>query len=300
MQNTQIEIVEVSARDGLQNEKRIFSIEEKVSLIKQSIAAGVKRLEVASFVHPKRVPQMANAEELIAALDETDDVTYIGLILNERGLDRALATSIHEVGCVSFASDTFSQKNQGQTSDESVEISASMIKRAKAQGLKANVTISAAFGCPFEGEVAIERVVTMAKKLVAAGPHELAIADTIGVANPWHVTELLEAIKAAVGNIPLRMHFHNTRNTGIANVYAAVKAGVKTIDASIAGIGGCPFAPAATGNVPTEDVVYMLSRAGIETGLSIEALNSTAVWLSNIMGKTLPGMVSKAGNFPKK
>ena len=299
MQNLNIEIVEVSARDGLQNEKRIFSVEEKVLLINKSIDAGVKRLEVASFVNPKRVPQMANAEELIAALDEFPDVTYIGLVLNERGLDRALTTSVHEVGCVSFASDTFSLKNQGQTSDESVDISKKIIQRAKDEGLKANVTISAAFGCPFDGEVEIERVVNMAKELVAAGPHEIAIADTIGVANPWHVTELLIAIKQAVGDIPLRLHFHNTRNTGIANVYAAILAGAKTIDASIAGIGGCPFAPAATGNVPTEDVVYMLSRAGIQTGLSIEALNLTAAWLSTTMQKTLPGMVSKAGIFPE-
>ena len=280
--------------------REFFLLRKKFLLINQAIAAGVKRLEVASFVHPKRVPQMANAEEVIAALDQIADVTYIGLILNERGLDRALATSVHEVGCVSFATDTFSQKNQGQTSDESVEVASNLIKRAKAQGLRANVTISAAFGCPFEGEVAIERVVTMAKQLVASGPHELAIADTIGVANPWHVTELLEAVKHAVGDIPLRLHFHNTRNTGIANVYAAIQAGAKTIDASIAGIGGCPFAPAATGNVPTEDVVYMLSRAGFETGLSIEALNATAAWLSETMQKSLPGMVSKAGNFPKE
>lgn len=294
-----IEIVEVSARDGLQNEARIFSISEKISLINRAIDSGVRRLEVASFVNPKRVPQMANAEEVVAGLTVRDDVTYIGLIMNERGLDRALDTGVDEVGCVSVATDIFAQKNQGQTSSESVQIASSMIKRALNEGLKANVTISTAFGCPFEGEVSIEHVVEMAKQLADAGPHEIAIADTIGVANPWHVSELLDAVKNAIPNMPLRMHFHNTRNTGIANVYAAVNAGVSTIDSSIAGIGGCPFAPAATGNVPTEDVVFMLQRAGINTGLSLDSLISTAKWLSELMQKSLPGMVSRAGDFPK-
>ena len=297
--NKQIEIVEVSARDGLQNEPRIFTPEEKLVLINQAIDAGAKRLEVVSFVHPKIVPQMANAEEVCAGLPERDDVTYIGLVLNQRGLDRALDTCVNEAGCVSVATDTFAQKNQGQTSNESVEVAAGMIKRAHAAGLTANVTISAAFGCPFEGEVPIQRVVEMAKELAQANPHEISLADTIGVANPWHVTELIQAVKKAIPGMPIRMHFHNTRNTGLANSFAAVQQGVATLDSSIAGIGGCPFAPAATGNIPTEDVVYMLQRAGIETGLDIEALISSAEWLTEKMERKLPGMVSRAGNFPK-
>lgn len=294
-----IEIVEVSARDGLQNESRLFSTDEKLSLINQAIDAGVRRLEVASFVHPKRVPQMADAEAVIAGLAERDDVTYVGLIMNERGLDRALATNIDEVGCVTVATDTFAQKNQGQTSQGSVDIAKDLIRRAISEGLKANVTISAAFGCPFEGEVEVSRVVDMALSLAEATPHEIAIADTIGVGNPWHVEALFEKVREALPSMPLRAHFHNTRNTGLANVYAAVRSGVSTIDGSIGGIGGCPFAPAATGNVPTEDVVYMLERQNISTGTSLVQLNKTAQWLSDKMGKALPGMVSRAGGFPQ-
>ena len=293
-----IEIVEVSARDGLQNEVRLFTVTEKISLINQAIGSGVRRLEVASFVHPKKVPQMANAEDVVAGLTERDDITYIGLVLNQRGLDRALDTAVNEVGCVAVATDTFGQKNQGQTSSESVDIASSMIKRALNEGIKANVTISTAFGCPFEGEVAIARVVEMAKQLADAGPHEIAIADTIGVANPWHVSELLHALMQAIPAMPIRMHFHNTRNTGLANAFAAVQQGVSTLDSSIAGIGGCPFAPAATGNIPTEDVVYMLQRAGINTGLSLENLIQSAKWLTEKMERKLPGMLSLAGNFP--
>ena len=293
-----IEIVEVSARDGLQNEAKLFSTEDKLDLINQSIAAGIRRLEVASFVHPKRVPQMADAEAVIAGLPDNDDITYVGLIMNERGLDRALDTKVDEVGCVTVASDTFAHKNQGQTSQGSVEIAKGLIKRAMSEGRKANVTISAALGCPFEGEVPIARIVDMAKSLAEANPHEIAIADTIGVGNPWHVEELFNAVKTAVPDMPLRAHFHNTRNTGLANAYAAVRAGVVTLDGSIGGIGGCPFAPNATGNVPTEDVVYMLERQGIETSLTLDKLNQTAKWLSVKMDKDLPGMVSRAGGFP--
>lgn len=294
-----MEIVEVSARDGLQNEKQLFSTKDKLALIQQSIDAGIRRLEVASFVHPKRVPQMADAEAVIAGLPKRDDTNFIGLIMNDRGLDRALATDIDEVGCVTVATDTFAQKNQGQTSDGSVEIAKGLIKRALAEGRRANVTISAAFGCPFEGEVSIDRVVEIAKSLAEAGPHEISIADTIGVGNPWHVEELFQAVRDAVPNMPLRAHFHNTRNTGLANVYAAVRAGAVTIDGSIGGIGGCPFAPAATGNVPTEDVVYMLERQNIQTNTNLEKLCQAAEWLSDKMGKPLPGMVSRAGGFPQ-
>lgn len=299
MDNVQvIEIVDVSARDGLQNESRLFSTDEKLSLINRAIDAGVRRLEVASFVHPKRVPQMADAEAVIAGLKDREDVTYVGLILNDRGLDRALETKVDEIGCVAVASDTFADKNQGQTSSSSVAIAKGLITRAKSKGLRANVTISASFGCPFEGEVAITHVVDMARALAEAEPHEIAIADTIGVGTPWHVEALLDAIKEVIPHMPLRAHFHNTRNTGLANAYAAIRGGVVTLDGSIGGIGGCPFAPNATGNVPTEDVVYMLERQKIDTGLSLSALNQTAMWLTDKMERPLPGMVSRAGEFP--
>ncbi|NNM14970.1 MAG: hydroxymethylglutaryl-CoA lyase [Gammaproteobacteria bacterium] len=294
-----IEIVEVSPRDGLQNESQLFSTDQKLHLINAAIDAGVKRIEVASFVHPKRVPQMADAEAVCAGLSQHEDVTYIGLVLNQRGLDRAIAAGVDEAGCVVSASDGFGQNNQGQSSQESVDIASAMIEKARAAGLAANVTISVAFGCPFDGEVSSQRVVKMAKTLAQAKPHEIAIADTIGVANPWQVTDLINAVKKEIPNMPLRMHFHNTRNTGIANAYAAAKAGVQTLDSSIGGIGGCPFAPAATGNIPTEDLLYMLERAGVQTGLDLEKINQTAKWLSETMQRPVPGMVSKAGGFPK-
>jgi len=297
--NKAIEIVEVSPRDGLQNEAKIFTTQEKICLIDHAISAGVRRIEVASFVHPKYVPQMADAEAVCESLEKRDDVTYIGLVLNQRGLERAFKSSVDEIGCVAVASDGFGLKNQAQSSQESVETSIALIKQAHAQGLKANVTLSTAFGCPFDGEVPIQRVVKIAEQLSQANPHEISIADTIGVANPWHVTELIQAIKEVLPEMPLRMHFHNTRNTGLANAFAAVQQGVRTLDSSIAGIGGCPFAPAATGNIPTEDVVYMLQRAGIETGLSIENLINAAEWLTEKMQRKLPGMLSRAGNFPK-
>lgn len=295
-----IEIIDVSARDGLQNESQIFSTADKVTLINKAIDAGHRRLEVASFVHPKRVPQMADAEAVLAGLPSRDDLTYIGLVLNMRGLERALDTQADEAGCVCLATDTFAMKNQGQSYQESVQVCAEMIKRAKASGLKANVTIGAAFGCPFEGEVPVERVVEMAKILADAGPHEISLADTIGVGSPWHVGELFSAIANALPGLSLRGHFHNTRNTGLANAYSAVQAGVETLDSSIGGIGGCPFAPKATGNVPSEDLIYMLHRGGVETGVSLDKVVETAKWISEKMDRSLPGMVSRAGTFPKQ
>ena len=293
-----IEIVDVTARDGLQNEARAFSTQEKMTLINKAISAGFKRLEVASFVHPKRVPQMADAEAVIAALPVREDITFIGLVMNMRGVERALDTKIDELGCVCVATDTFADKNQGQTSWESVEACVTMIKRALSEGRSANVTIGAAFGCPFEGEVSIQHVVEMAKTLADAGPHEISLADTIGVGNPWHTKELFTAVSKAIPGLPLRGHFHNTRNTGLSNAYAAIEVGVNTLDASIGGIGGCPFAPEATGNVPAEDMIYMLERGSLATAISLDETVSAANWLTKIMERPLPGMVSRAGGFP--
>jgi len=297
-QITDVEIVDVTARDGLQNESRLFSTEEKLELINCALEAGSKRLEVASFAHPKYVPQMADAEAVIERLPDRDDVTYIGLAMNERGVDRALRTTIDEIGLVVVATNSFAQKNQGQTRQGSVDMACSMIKKIKAEGRKVNVTIGASFGCPFEGEVASETVVGMAVQLAGEGPRQIAFADTIGVGNPWQVKHLLSKVKDHLPEMSLRGHFHNTRNTGLANVYAAVEAGISSLDVSIGGIGGCPFAPAATGNVPAEDVVYMLERNGIQTGLDLTKLIEATNWLSNTMDKDLPGMVSRAGDFP--
>lgn len=293
-----IEIVDVTARDGLQNESVMFSAAQKLSLIAKAVHAGARRIEVASFAHPKYVPQMADAEAVIAGLPKRDDVIYIGLAMNERGVDRALATGIDEVGLVAVASDTFARKNQNQTCDSSAEIACAMIEKIKAAGRRANVTIAASFGCPFEGEVDPETVIDMSKRLATAGPVEISLADTIGVGTPWHVEALFKGVAQACPGMPLRAHFHNTRNTGLANIYAAMAAGVTAIDVSIGGIGGCPFAPNATGNVPSEDVVYMLERAGIDTGMNLQDIIAAAQWLSRVMDKPLPGMVSRAGGFP--
>lgn len=293
-----ITIVEVGPRDGLQSEPEILSTDAKVRFVALAIEAGIRRLEVASFVHPKRVPQMADAEALLEKLPDRDDVSYIGLIMNERGLDRALATKVQEVGMVVVASDTYNRKNQGVGTDESVAAWQSIASRAKDKGLKANVMISAAFGCPYEGEVSVDRVVELAERVIEAGPAELGIADSIGVAVPGQVSELLGRVRERTGELPLRCHFHNTRNTGLANAQAAVEAGVAYLDASIGGIGGCPFAPAATGNIPTDDLLYLLDRSGIETGVSLEKIIDASRWLERELGRGVPAMLPKAGMFP--
>jgi hydroxymethylglutaryl-CoA lyase len=294
-----VEIIEVGPRDGLQNQDAILSTPDKAAMIERLIDAGARRLEVASFVNPARVPQMADAEGVIAALPDRDDVTYIGLILNERGLDRALNTKIDEVGAVAIATDSFGLRNQKQTWRESVEVSSTIIRRAKQAGLRAQATISVAFGCPFEGEVPLERVVEMARAIAQAGPHEIAVADTVGVGVPAQVKVMIAALREAIPGMPLRCHFHNTRNTGLANAFAAAEMGVDRLDASVGGIGGCPFAPSATGNIGTEDLVYLLERSGIETGYSLAKLNAMAPWLAgrlNLAG--LPAMVSRTDPFP--
>ena len=296
-----ISFVEVSPRDGLQNEPGFFPTVDKIELITRALVAGVRRIEVASFVHPGRVPQMADAEAVVAALPKRDpkDVTYIGLVLNKRGALRALETQVHELGAVISASDGFGTRNQGRTSDETLEDALEIIRIGKEHGRSTQATISVAFGCPFDGEIAPSRVADLARRVAAAGPREIAIADTIGVGVPTQVKAVMAAVKAAVPGVPIRAHFHDTRNTAIANVWAAVEAGASVVDASIGGIGGCPFAPNATGNVASEDVQYMLQRSGVETGLSLDGLIETAKWLGQKMNRQLPGLVSRAGGFPK-
>jgi len=293
-----IEIVEVGPRDGLQSEPGIVPTAAKIAFIERAIECGVRRIEVASFVNPQRVPQMADAEDVLRGLRRRSDVSYIGLVLNRRGFERAAAAGCTEVGMAVVASDTFNRRNQGVSSDESVAAWLDIAARARAAGLRAQVTVSAAFGCPFEGEVPVARVVELARRVAEAQPFEIALADTIGVGAPAQVVEVVERVREAVPGIPLRCHFHNTRNTGIANAYAAVAAGVTTLDASLGGIGGCPFAPAATGNIPTEDLVYMLERSGYATGVDLDAAIETGKWLQQQLGRPVPGMLVKAGRFP--
>ena len=298
MSRKSITLVEVGPRDGLQSEPEILSTDSKVEFISKAIEAGIRRLEVASFVHPKRVPQMADAEALIERLPDLDDVSYIGLIMNERGFDRALETKIDEIGMVVLSTDSYNRKNQGVDIDQSVSAWNAISKRAKQNGLRANVMISSAFGCPYEGEVKVERIVELAKRVTEADPAELGIADSIGVAVPSQVTELLGRVHDVSGDLPLRCHFHNTRNTGLANAQAAVESGVTYLDASIGGIGGCPFAPAATGNIPTDDLLYMLDRSGIETGVSLDKIIEISRWLEQELGRGVPSLLPKAGVFP--
>lgn len=295
-----IEFVEVGPRDGLQNEAVLISTENKIALINRAIDAGAHRIEVTSFVNPKRVPQMADAEAVCANLPDRADVTFIGLVMNQRGAERAIATNkIDQLGAVAVATDSFAMANQGQSSDESVEAARAIVALARAEGRTAQCTIAASFGCPFEGEVPERRVLEMALAIAEAGPVEIALADTIGVGDPAHVARLVALVNKELGPLPVRVHFHNTRNTGLANVWAAVIAGATVVDASIGGLGGCPFAPGAAGNVPSEDVVYMLERAGVSTGMNLDSLIQASHWLSDIMGRKLPGMVALAPSFPK-
>lgn len=293
-----IEMVEVGPRDGLQNESAIVATADKVALIRRAIGYGARRIEVASFVNPRRVPQMADAEAVVAELGAVPGVTRIGLVLNARGAERALACGIDQLGAVAVASDAFGIRNQGQDSAASVAEAARIIAMAHAAGRTAQVTIAVAFGCPFSGAVDPAHVVAMARQLAAAGPVEIALADTIGVAGPGEVAALLASVRAAVAPLPLRAHFHNTRGTGIANVWAAVEAGAATIDAALGGLGGCPFAPGAAGNVATEDVLYMLARSGVETGFDLDAAIDASHWLAGVMDEPMASMLPRAGAFP--
>ncbi len=296
----QIEMVEVSPRDGLQNEKIEIATADKLRLIEFAISSGARRIEVTSFVNPRAVPQMADAEAVCEGLPDRADVTYIGLVMNQRGADRALATErINQLGAVAVTTDTFAMANQGQTSDGSIEASRAIISAALAAGKTGQATIAASFGCPFEGEVPEDRVIAMAIAIAEAGAVEIGLADTIGVANPAHVARLVTRVREAIAPLPVRVHFHNTRGTGLANVWAAIGAGARIVDASIGGLGGCPFAPGAAGNVSTEDVVYMLERAGIGTGLELPQLVEANLWLARIMNRKLPGMVAHTPAFPE-
>jgi len=299
MTGAAVEIVEVSPRDGLQAEDVVVDTATKVELITRAVAAGVRRIEVASFVNPKRVPQMADGEQVVAALPARDDVTWIGLVLNQRGVERAIAAGIREVNGVVVCTDTFGERNQGVSAAGSVDVFAEIARTAHTAGIRPTVTVSVAFGCPYEGEVAVEQVVAIARACADAGAEEVSLADTIGVADPRSVRDRVEAVRDAIGDVPLRAHFHNTRNTGIASAYAAYEAGVRVLDASLGGIGGCPFAPNATGNIPTEDLAFMLDRMGVDTGLDLDALAAIVPWIEQRLGKPVPGLLAKAGRFPR-
>ena len=288
-------IREVGPRDGLQNEKQVVPPETRAELVKRLAAAGLMRIEAASFVNPVGVRQMGGAEVVVAALERRDGVVYSGLALNERGYDRLRATGLDEVSFAVAATETFSERNAGASVEAALDDAERIVERAKGDGLHASVTVSVAFGCPFEGPVNPQRVLAIGERLAATEADELVLADTIGVATPTQVKALVEGF-VRLGK-PVGGHFHNTRNTGYANAYAALAAGAKALDASVGGLGGCPFAPKATGNVATEDLAYLLEGEGVETGVDLEALIGISEWLEELLGRQLEGYLYRAGLF---
>jgi hydroxymethylglutaryl-CoA lyase len=295
-----VEIVEVGPRDGLQSDSVILPTASKIELIERLIDAGVRRVEVASFVNPKRVPQMADAEAVFAGLRRRDDVSYIGLVLNRKGFDRALAAGCRDISMVTAATDEFAIRNQGASIAESLQDWEAIAPLARAADLRAEITISVSFGCPFAGQVDPQRVVDIAQQAATVAPNAIVLADTIGVAVPNQVRDVFTRVRAAVPkHIALRAHFHNTRNTAVANAQAALDVGVRSFDASVGGIGGCPFAPNATGNVASEDLLYLFKRSGLHSDIDLERMIETAQWLGQQLGKTMPSMLARAGNWPK-
>lgn len=290
-----VEIVDVGPRDGLQNEDKRLSPEVRAGLCEKLAAAGVPRVEAASFVNPKRVPQMAGAEEVMDAIERSPGTSYAGLVLNEKGYERAIEAGVDEVRYAFPVTETFAKRNQNTTVADATRLAARLVERARLDGVRVSITLSAAFGDPFEGKVEPEHVLEIAGTVAGSNPDEIVLADTIGVGVPSQVRKLVEGV--AAHGTTVGCHFHDTRNTGMANAVAAVESGASVLDASVGGTGGCPFAPRATGNIATEDLVYLLHGMGYETGIDLDALIEVAAWLAQWLEKDLPGQVYKAGNF---
>ncbi len=291
-----VTVFDVGPRDGLQNEPDVLAPKVRAELVGRLVGAGLRAVEVASFVDPRRVPQMADAEEVVAAIERREGVVLAGLALNEQGYERLAACRLDEARFAFGATESFNQRNQNASVEESLAAAERIVARARADGITATVTISVAFGCPFEGPVDEARVLELAESVASSRPDTIVLADTIGVATPGRVRSLVS--KTAQLGIRVGGHFHNTRSTGYANALAALEAGATVLDASVGGLGGCPFAPRATGNVATEDLVYLLQGEGVETGIDLEALIAVAEWLEEILGRRLEGQVYRAGLFP--
>jgi hydroxymethylglutaryl-CoA lyase/(R)-citramalyl-CoA lyase len=289
-----VTVCDVGPRDGLQNQSKTLEPAVRAELVNRLAGAGLRRIEAVSFVNPKLVPQMAGAEEVVEGLERRDGVVYAGLALNERGYDRLAAAGLDEVHFAFAATESFNRRNQNATVEESVAAAQRIAERARADGIRATVTIGGAFGCPFEGPVDPGHVVDLAERL-APSVDEVVFADTIGVAVPRQVRDVIG--RAELPGTTVGAHLHNTRNTGYANALAALEAGATVLDASVGGIGGCPFAPRATGNIGTEDLVYVLHGEGIETGIDLEALIGVAEWLEGVLERPLEGYVYRAGTF---
>ncbi len=295
----QVTVCDVAARDGLQNDAATLEPSVRAELCRRLAAAGVKRIEAASFVNPKRVPQMAGAEEVMSELGPAGDVVYAALALNLRGVERAIAAGAGEIHIAYPLTDTFGQRNQGMTVEQGASAAEAMIAAGHAAEIAVTVTLSVAFGCPFEGLVDPGVVSEHAHRMAAAGADELMLADTIGVGVPAQVRRLLPDAVAAMAGRPAGLHLHNTRNTGYANAIAGLEHGARVFDASLGGLGGCPFAPRATGNIATEDLIYLFDKEGVDSGgISLERLIEVTEWLAGVLGRDLPGLVYKAGPFP--
>jgi len=291
-------ICDVGPRDGLQNEERVLAPAVRAELVDRLAATGLRRIEAASFVNPKLVPQMEGAEDVMAALHRRGGTSYAGLVLNEKGYDRAVAAGVDEVHYALAATDEFGRRNQNATTEEGTRTALGLVARARADRVPITVTISVAFGCPFEGPVDPKRVLDIVERLMVAPPDEVCLADTIGVGVPSQVKELVSGARGLGATVGA--HFHNTRNTGYANAVAAVESGVVSLDASVGGAGGCPFAPKATGNIATEDLVYLLRGLGTDTGVDLDSLIECSRWLAGQLDKELPGMLARAGDYPAR
>ncbi len=284
-------VCDVGPRDGLQNERDVLEPPVRAELVDRLAAAGLPRVEAASFVDAARVPQMAGAEDVVEQIQRRPETEYSGLVLNRRGYERLCATTLDRVNVTLGATETFNRRNANASLEEATERVAEIVAASERP---ATLTISVAFGDPWEGEVDPDRVVELAGRLDAAD--EIVLADTIGVATPGRVRRLVERVRE-LGK-PVGGHFHNTRNTGFANAWAALGAGATVLDAAVGGLGGCPFAPKATGNIATEDLVYLLEREGVDTGIDLGALAAVSEWLEQVLGRQLPGQVYRAGAFP--
>ncbi|MEL6726348.1 MAG: hydroxymethylglutaryl-CoA lyase [Pseudomonadota bacterium] len=293
-----IDIVEVGPRDGLQNDPGNLTTDQKLEFIARLESCGVKRMESGSFVSPKAVPKMADSGAVFRGLDRSHTTRHIALALNEKGVRRAIDAGADEINFVLVAGEGFGERNQRMSPQQSADMLAQCAPLVHEAEVPLSATISVAFGDPYSGEVDPGVVANLAAQAQRAGAAEIGLGDTIGVATPWDVRNLVERVRTEAPDVYLRLHFHDTRGAGLANVAAAVEIGVDVIDASCGGIGGCPFAPAATGNVATEDVVYMLERAGFETGLNLGKLIETAKWLETALGHPVSSSLSKAGGFP--
>lgn len=290
-------VVEVGPRDGLQNEATTLSPQRRAAFINELSNTGVTRIEAVSFVHPRAVPQLADAETVMGQVERHPDVSLAGLVLNGKGVERALATDIDEGNIVVVATDEFSRRNQGMSTQDSLDGLASLVDRLRNGGLFTSVTIGASFGCPFEGEVSLQRLTDVVEGVLAAEPDEVALADTIGVGVPTDVRRAVGRVRELT-DLPLRLHLHNTRNTGYANAAVALELGVEALDASAGGLGGCPFAPNATGNIATEDLHYLLERSGHDPNYDRDAIVAAASGISDDLGITPPALLGRAGGFP--